>query len=252
MGFLKRATRALGKLDTDLIERGLLARGKVVGCRRTGWTTGVQVKSVVCDLTVEVELEDRPVYTTECKHPVLMPYLSHFESGQAYFAVRVDPDDHTNIALDTAHDVPPPRGGDAGAAHVIDGGQALPSDVAARLAAAGIDLSGTQQPPPNRLSPVSGAEILATGAPCRAIVQSAQPLGFQKDGNDVWGIVLNAVAEGEEPLQARIGIGVPAAAVPLLFPGANLPAKRRSDVDDGVCIDWDEALQGRESPDEGG
>jgi hypothetical protein len=36
MGFLKKATRAMGKLDTDLIERGLLARGKVVECRRTG------------------------------------------------------------------------------------------------------------------------------------------------------------------------------------------------------------------------
>src|SRR5687767_897989 len=103
MGFLKKTARALGKLDTDLIERGLLARGKVVACRRTSWTVGVQVKSVVCELTVEVELEDRPVYTAECKHPVQMPYLPQFESGQAYFAVRVDPDDHTNIALDTAN-----------------------------------------------------------------------------------------------------------------------------------------------------
>lgn len=27
----------------------------------------------------------------------------------------------------------------------------------------------------------------------------------------------------------------------LLFPGADLPTKRRSDEDDGVCIDWAEA-----------
>lgn len=232
----------MGKLDTDLIERGLLARGKVVDCRRTGWTVGVQVKSVVCDLTVEVELEDRPVYTTECKHPIQMPYLAQFESGGAYVAVRVDPDDHTNIALDTAHDVPPPRGGDAGAAQVIDATGGLGADVAAQLAAAGIDLTGSPQPPPNRESPVSGAEILATGTPCRAIVQSAQPLGFQKDGVDVWGIVLNAVVEGAAPVSARIGLGVPPEAVPLLFPGSNLPAKYRSDVADGVCIDWEAAL----------
>lgn len=199
------------------------------------------MKSVVCDLKVEVELEDQPVYTTECKHPVQMPYLAHFESGQAYFAVRVDPDDHMNIALDTAHDVPPPRGQDANAAHVIDATNGLPPEVA-ELAAAGVDLSGASQAPPNRVSSVSGAEILATGTPCRAIVQSAQPLGFQKDGKDVWGIVLNAVAEGEETVQARIGLGVPAEAVPLLFPGADLPAKRRRDVVDGVCIDWDEAI----------
>lgn len=243
MGFLKRAGRAMGKLDTDLIERGLLARGRVVECRRTGWTVGVQVKSVVCDLTVEVELDDRPVYTTECKHPVQMPYLMHFESGQAYFAVRVDPDDHMNIALDTAADVPPPRGGNP--LQVVDPGGGLPADVAAQLAAAGIDVIPPSEPLPNRTSRVSGAEILATGTPCRAIVQSAQPLGFQKDGHDVWGIVLNAVSEGGETIQARIGIGVPSEAVALLFPGADLPAKRRSDVDDGVCIDWDEALAGR-------
>lgn len=148
-----------------------------------------------------------------------------------------------NIALDTAADVPPPRGGNP--VQVVDPGQGLPADVAAQLAAAGIDLTAPSEPLPNRTSPVSGAEILATGTPCRAIVQSAQPLGFEKDGNDVWGIVLNAVAEGGDTIQARIGIGVPSEAVPLLFPGADLPAKRRSDVEDGVCIDWDEALRGR-------
>lgn len=246
MGFLKKTARALGKLDTDLIERGLLARGKVVACRRTGWTVGVQVKSVVCELTVEVELEDRPVYTAECKHPVQMPYLPQFESGQAYFAVRVDPDDHTNIALDTAHDVPPPRGQDADAPQSIVEAGDLSADVAAQLAAAGLGSAETSQPPPNRVSAVSGAEILATGLPCRAIVQSAQPLGFQKEGKDVWGIVLNAVAEGAAPFSARIGLGVPPEAVSLLFPGADLPAKYRSDVPDGVCIDWDAALAARD------
>ena len=67
---------------------------------------------------------------------------------------------------------------------------------------------------------------------------------MEKEGT-AWGIVLNAVAEGEDTVQARVGIGVPAEAVPLLFPGADLPARRRSDVDDGVCIDWDEAIAAR-------
>jgi hypothetical protein len=38
-----------------------------------------------------------------------MPYLPQFESGQGYIAVRVDPEDATNIELDLTHDVPPPR-----------------------------------------------------------------------------------------------------------------------------------------------
>lgn len=59
----------------------------------------------------------------------------------------------------------------------------------------------------------------------------------------MWGIVLNAIVEGEPASQARIGIGVPAEAVALVFPGANLPAKRRGDIDDGVSTNWITALK---------
>jgi hypothetical protein len=94
----------------------------------------------------------------------------------------------------------------------------------------------------NRASPLTAAQILATGTPCRAVIQTAQPLGYQKDGKDVWGFVLNTMVEGESPTQARVGMGVPAEATALLFPGANLPAKRREDIADGVSIDWQAAL----------
>jgi len=256
MGLFKRAGAAMGHVDHKLIERGLLARGLVTECKRTAMTTGRQVQSVICDITVEIELEDRPVYTAHTKHPIQMPYLPQFESGQGSVAVRVDPDDPQNIALDLTHDVPPPRAAAAAAAgastvQVIDAGAGLPADVAAQLAAAGIDLGGAAAGaaggaaaaavPQNRESPVSAADILATGTPCRVIVQSAQPLGFQKDGRDVWGLVLNVVADGEPPAQARIGVGIPPEGVARLFPGANLPARRRADVPDGVTIDWDAA-----------
>lgn len=252
MGFLKRAGSALGRVDKDLIERGLLARGRITECRRTSMSTGTQVRSVVCELTVEVELEDRPIYTAECKHPIPMPYLPQFESGQGFVAVRVDPADPQNIALDLSHDVPSPRSGAAATGagpgagstvQVIDASGGLPEDLAQQLAAAGVDLGAGATQEQNRESKLSAAEILATGAPCRAVVQSAQPLGFQKDGLDVWGIVLNAIVEGEPASQARIGIGVPAEAVALVFPGANLPAKRRGDIDDGTSIDWTTALK---------
>ena len=246
MGFLKKAGRALGQVDKALIANGLLARGKVTECRRTAMSTGNQVRNVVCELTVEVELENRPVYTAECKHPIPMPYLPQFESGQGFVAVRVDPDDPQNVALDLSHDVPPTRDGAAAiggdTVQVIDARGGLPADLAAQLAATGVDLSSGAGPPPNREGALSAAEILTTGTPCRAIIQSSQPLGFQKDGLDVWGLVLNAIAEGEPTSQARIGIGVPAEAMALVFPGANLPAKRRGDIDDGVTIDWAAAL----------
>jgi hypothetical protein len=256
VGFLRKASRAIGNVDKGLIERGLLARGRVVECRRTSMSTGTQVHSVVCELTVDVELEDRPVYAARCKHPIPMPYLAQFESGQGFVAVRVDPGDPQNIELDLAHDVPVSRaggavpdgpGGAASTVQVVDASQGLPDDVARDLAAAGINLdgSGASLEPQTHASALSAAEILATGTPCRAVVQSAQPLDMQKDGLDVWGIVLNAIADGEPASQARIGVGVPPEAMALVFPGANLPAKRRSDIADGVSIDWDAAVAER-------
>src|SRR5215210_4287768 len=129
MGFLKKLGASLGHVDQDLLENGLLARGTVTECRRTSVSTGNQVPSVVCDLTVQVELPNQPAYTAQCKHPIQMPYLPQFESGQAVVAVRVDPNDQTRIALDLAHDVPRPGG----------------VDVAQQLAAAGINLDPQTQ-----------------------------------------------------------------------------------------------------------
>lgn len=246
MGFLKKAAATFGHIDKDLIERGTLARGRVVECKRTGMTTGVQIQMIVCKLTIEVELEGQPPYTANCKHPVPIPYLSQFESGQGYVAVRVDPEDPQNIAIDPKADVP----GGNHTVQTIDASQGIPADIAQQLAAAGISLDAApaqspSEPLPNRESEVSARQILESGVPCKAIVQSAQPLGFQKDGLDVWGIVLNAIEDGGATSQARVGIGVPPDAVALLFPGSNLPAKRRADVQDGVAIDWAAALADR-------
>lgn len=235
MGFLKKAAAAFGHIDKDLIERGTLARGRIAECKRTGMQTGVQVKMIVCNLTIEVELEGQPPYVATCKHPIPIPYLAQAESGQGYVAVRVDPEDPQNIAIDPTAEVP----GGGHAVTTIDASQGIPEEIAQQLAAAGLTLDGpSSEPLPNRESELSAQQILESGTPCRAIVQSAQPLGFQKDGLDVWGIVLNAIDDGGATTQARIGIGVPPEAVALLFPGANLPAKKRADVHDGVAIDW--------------
>jgi hypothetical protein len=228
MGFLSRAASAMGHVDKGLLKDGLLGRGHVTGCRRTAVSTGNQVQSVVCNLTVDVELEDRPVYTATCKHPIQIPYLPQFESGQGFVAVRVDPEDQSRIALDLTHEVPPARDGTTDA-------QMDPTTLGA--------VQSTDGPVPNRDSPVKAAEILATGTPCRAIIQTSQPLGIKKDGHDVWGLVLNATFDdGQPPIQARTGVAIPAEAMALVFPGAILPAKRRADVLDGVAIDWEAAL----------
>jgi hypothetical protein len=51
------------------------------------------------------------------------------------------------------------------------------------------------------------------------------------------------VAEGRTPYQIQVGNPVPAAAVPLLYPGNTVPARRMPDGDDRECvIDWEGAL----------
>ena len=56
-------------------------------------------------------------------------------------------------------------------------------------------------------------------------------------------IALTILAEGRAPYQIQVGNPVPAAAVPLLYPGNTVPAKRMPDGDDReVVIDWDAAL----------
>jgi hypothetical protein len=48
--------------------------------------------------------------------------------------------------------------------------------------------------------------------------------------------------DGQKPYQTKVGNPVPEEAVPLLFPGSNLPAKVLPEEPEGVVIDWDAAL----------
>jgi hypothetical protein len=55
--------------------------------------------------------------------------------------------------------------------------------------------------------------------------------------------VLSVFAEGVAPYQITVGNPVPPAALPLLFPGNSLPAKRMPGGDEHMlAIDWDGAL----------
>ena len=51
------------------------------------------------------------------------------------------------------------------------------------------------------------------------------------------------LAAGRAPYQVQVGNPVPAAALPLLYPGNTVPAKRMPEGDDReLVIDWDAAL----------
>ena len=78
------------------------------------------------------------------------------------------------------------------------------------------------------------------------------PLGQKNDdGLDVMGLVFTVTAANGQPCQAQIGVGVPADAMSLLFPGADLPARaleewlRSPAPPDMVTIDWPAAIAER-------
>ena len=76
---------------------------------------------------------------------------------------------------------------------------------------------------------------------CKLTVEGASTPRIPRTSNSTWPTTCLFQRDGA----TAIGIGVPAEAVALVSPGANLPAKRRGDIDDGVSIDWASALKDR-------
>lgn len=71
----------------------------------------------------------------------------------------------------------------------------------------------------------SAARILELGTACEAVIVQSQPLGMRNPrGGDMYAFLLTVMAEGRAPYQIQIGNPVPAAAVPLLYPGNTVPA----------------------------
>ena len=77
----------------------------------------------VCVFKVEVSLENVPAYTATCRQSVTITVLPQFVPGQTVAAVRVNPDNHDEIALDLATEPPEvtiAQGQGASAAEVLE------------------------------------------------------------------------------------------------------------------------------------
>ncbi len=94
------------------------------------------------------------------------------------------------------------------------------------------------------LSASSAARIFELGTACKAVIVQSQPLGMRNPkGDDMYAFLLTVVAEGRPPYQIQVGNPVPAAAMPLVYPGNTVPAKRMAGGDDHeLVIDWEGAL----------
>jgi hypothetical protein len=122
-------------------------------------------------------------------------------SGGAVVAVKVDPADHSRVAID--FDTPVPE-------------VTLP-------AGEGRD---------------SAAWILENGKPITVVLVANAPIGVKNaKGDPVHALTLTVATGVPEPYQIQVGNAVPATALPLVYPGSKLHAKLGEGRND-VVVDW--------------
>ena len=143
--------------------------------------------------TVEVALDNVPRYTATCRQAVRATILPQLMMPGATVAVRgYDPGDRSRIALSLGEEPP-----------------------TVTIASSGDANTG------------SAARILEHGLPCKAVIVQSQPLGMRNPkGDDMYAFMLTVLAEGRPPYQIQVGNPVQASALPLLYPGNTVPAKR--------------------------
>lgn len=233
IGLLKKLRSAVGSPDKRLLEEGILARGRILECDPTGLSSGNPSSPTgpkqVCEVRVEISgVPGRAPYEASCRHAIPRIYIPQMQTTGAAVAVRVDPADPQSITLDLTTDPPPEQSRGAAAQPQVMTPEADMAQPQVTTQAAGM----------------GAAEILAKGSPCRVVIVESMPLGqADSQGRDAIGFVLSVFVEGRTPFQAQIGVGLPPEAMPLVFPGANLPAKIVSGRDDLVSIDWEAALE---------
>ena len=212
MGFMDKMRSMTGGVSPELMQNGILARGEVAGVQPTGMSVShgddVLTQREVCNVTLNVYMDNTAPFQATVRQGVPALVMQQMASGSAVVAVRVDPSNHDHIAIDFDSDPP-----------------------TVTMSADG----------PNR---GSAAELLATGTPARAVIIASQPLGMRSPaGLDMFAFQVTILCDGHAPYQTQMGNPVPDKGKPLLFPGANLPAKVRPEEEGQVIIDWDAAVE---------
>jgi hypothetical protein len=201
MGLLRKLT---GGTDKKLLETGLLGQGLITDIRVTGTTvqTGNGLVQRSCVFTVQVSLDGKEPYKATCKQRIPEVQIPQFKPGQTTAAVRVNPDDPSDIVLDLA--TPPPE-------------VTVPAG------------SGDH----------SAAQILATGVPAQAVIVASESLNKRNAaGVEIYVFTLTVMPDGRDPYQIQVGNPTPPAALPFLFPGSHVPVKIGR-IPNAVVIDWD-------------
>ena len=164
-----------------------------------------EVPSQHPQVAVQVFLDGEQPYVAQTRQRILEYQIPQLSQGGAVVAVRVDPADPQRIAIDFQSEAP-----------VVTVARA----------------------------PDGGAErVLETGLPAELVIVANTPLGVRNYlGHDVHLFTLTVSVPGQAPYQVQLGNPVPAAALPLLYPGSKVPGKVVAGEPNSVAIDWDAAI----------
>jgi hypothetical protein len=199
-----------GGVSPELIKNGTLAREQIAGVQPTGMTISHGNDALgkqVCDVALDGFMDSTPPYRATCHQGIPILALQALMTPGAVVAVRVNPQNPQEVAID--FDTDPPT---------------------VTMSAGG----------PNRRS---AAELLATRTPARAVIIQSQPMGMRSPaGLDMYAFVVTILCDGHQPYQTQMVNPVPQSGIPLLYPGSNLPAKVRPEEEGQVIIDWDAAV----------
>jgi hypothetical protein len=194
----------IGSADTAVISGGILGRGEITDVQMSGMTlqSGNGLVERKCTISLNVFIDNVPMFPATVIQRVQEIVIPQLSSGSAVVAVRVDPADHTKVA--------------------IDFDSAVPEVTLART---------TDQAH-------SAAWLLANGKPIKVVLVGDQPLGKKNaDGVEIYALQLTAYEGVPTPYQLMVGNPVPATALPLLYPGSKLHA-RLGDDPNSVVVDW--------------
>jgi hypothetical protein len=90
-------------VDPKRLAAGLLARGQVVSVDTVGrsWSDGPGgMPAPFCNVTVQVRLEGAPPYEATCQQSIPGMKVNQVQTPDAVVAVRVNPDNHGDVAID--------------------------------------------------------------------------------------------------------------------------------------------------------
>lgn len=207
MGFfdniVNSVSSAVGGVDADIIENGILGRGEVIGVDASGMTMqiGNGLVERKCTITLNVMIDGQQPWQAQASQRIQEVYLPQLTAGGAIVAVKVDPADHSRVAIDFDSPVPEVT---------------LPASEGQN----------------------SAAWILEHGKPITVVLVANAPIGVKNaKGDPVQALTLTVATGVPEPYQIQVGNAVPASALPLVYPGSKLHAKLGDGPND-VVVDW--------------